>query len=149
LAASGLPACRLELEITESIVMQKTDVTLRALHRLRELGVQISMDDFGTCYSSLSNLWSFPFNKIKIDRSFINDLPNGNDALAIVQAVTSLAHTLSMTTTAEDVETEQQLETLRAVGCGEMQGYLFSQPIRSFELTRLLFAHRDKAAKVA
>jgi EAL domain-containing protein (putative c-di-GMP-specific phosphodiesterase class I) len=107
------------------------------------------MDDFGTGYSSLSNLRSFPFSKIKIDRSFIGDLPKGGDALAIVQAVTSLAHTLNMTTTAEGVETELQLKTLRDVGCTEMQGYLFSRPVPSAELARLLRACADKTVKVA
>src|SRR5205807_6510453 len=103
----------------------------------------------GAGYSSLSNLRSFPFSKIKIDRSFISDLPKGNDALAIVQAVTSLAHTLNMTTTAEGVETEQQLETLRAAGCTEMQGYLFSRPVPAPELARQFFARRDQTARVA
>jgi EAL domain-containing protein (putative c-di-GMP-specific phosphodiesterase class I) len=149
MAMSGLPACRLELEITESVLMQKNDTTLGTLHQLRGLGVQLSMDDFGTGYSSLSNLRSFPFSKIKIDRSFINDLPKGSDALAIVQAVTRLAHTLNMTTTAEGVETEQQLETLRDVGCTEMQGYLFSRPIPSAELAKLLSTRKKKTVRVA
>ncbi|MFZ2145122.1 MAG: EAL domain-containing protein, partial [Xanthobacteraceae bacterium] len=125
LAASGMPATRLQLEITESVLMQNTFATLATLHQLRELGVQIAMDDFGTGYSSLSYLRSFPFDKIKIDRSFINDLSNGSEPLAIVRAIASLAKSLSMISTAEGVETTQQLEQLQSVGCTEMQGYLF------------------------
>ena len=101
LAASGLPARRLELEVTESVLMQNNDATLATLHQIRDLGVRISMDDFGTGYSSLSYLRSFPFDKIKIDRSFIGDLSKGDDAVAIVHAILNLASSLKMTTTAE------------------------------------------------
>ena len=111
LAAANLAPHRLELEITELVLMQSNETTLRRLHQLRELGVRISMDDFGTGYSSLSYLRSFPFDKIKIDRSFINDLSNGSDAVAIVQAIITLANSLKMTTTAEGVETEQQAQS--------------------------------------
>jgi diguanylate cyclase (GGDEF)-like protein len=127
LADSGMTANKLQLEITESLLMQNTFSTLATLHELRKLGVQIAMDDFGTGYSSLSYLRSFPFDKIKIDRSFIQDLANGTEPLAIVHAVTGLAKCLNMISTAEGVETQQQLETLQAVGCTEMQGYLFSK----------------------
>jgi len=102
LANSGMAANRLQLEITESVLMQNTFATLATLHELRKLGVQIAMDDFGTGYSSLSYLRSFPFDKIKIDRSFIQDLPNGVEPLAIVRAVTSLADNLSIISTAEE-----------------------------------------------
>jgi EAL domain-containing protein (putative c-di-GMP-specific phosphodiesterase class I) len=122
-----MPARKLQLEITESVLMQNTFSTLATLHELRKLGVQIAMDDFGTGYSSLSYLRSFPFDKIKIDRSFIQDLSNGAGPLAIVHAVAGLANGLNMISTAEGVETQQQLETLQAIGCTEMQGYLFSQ----------------------
>jgi len=124
---SCMPARKLQLEITESVLMQNTFSTLATLHELRKLGVQIAMDDFGTGYSSLSYLRSFPFDKIKIDRSFIQDLANGAEPLAIVHAVAGLANCLNMISTAEGVETQQQLETLQAIGCTEMQGYLFSQ----------------------
>ena len=127
LEESGMPATKLQLEITESVLMQNTFSTLATLHELRKLGVQIAMDDFGTGYSSLSYLRSFPFDKIKIDRSFIKDLANGAEPLAIVHAVAGLANCLNMISTAEGVETQQQLDTLQAIGCTEMQGYLFSQ----------------------
>ena len=127
LSESGMPARKLQLEITETVLMQNTFSTLATLHELRKLGVQIAMDDFGTGYSSLSYLRSFPFDKIKIDRSFIQDLSNGAGPLAIVHAVAGLANGLNMISTAEGVETQQQLETLQAIGCTEMQGYLFSQ----------------------
>ena len=147
LAASGMPATRLQLEITESVLMQNTFATLATLHQLRELGVQIAMDDFGTGYSSLSYLRSFPFDKIKIDRSFINDLSNGSEPLAIVRAIASLAKSLSMISTAEGVETTQQLEQLQSVGCTEMQGYLFSQARPAHEISRLFL--RDDERKTA
>jgi diguanylate cyclase (GGDEF)-like protein len=127
LADCGMPAERLQLEITETMLMQNTFATLATLHELRKLGVQIAMDDFGTGYSSLSYLRSFPFDKIKIDRSFIQDLANGAEPRAIVHAVADLAKCLNMISTAEGVETQQQLDTLQAVGCTEMQGYLFSR----------------------
>jgi EAL domain-containing protein (putative c-di-GMP-specific phosphodiesterase class I) len=127
LEESGLPAKRLQLEITESVLMHNTFGTLATLHKLRELGVQIAMDDFGTGYSSLSYLRSFPFDKIKIDRSFIQDISSAAEPLAIVHAVAGLAKCLNMVSTAEGVETRQQMETLQNVGCTEMQGYFFSQ----------------------
>ena len=124
---SGMPARKLQLEITESVLMQNTFSTLATRHELRKLGVQIAMDDFGTGYSSLSYLRSLPFDKIKIDRSFIQDLANGEEPLAIVHAVAGLAKCLNMISTAEGVETQQQMDMLQAIGCTEMQGYLFSQ----------------------
>ncbi len=124
---SGMPAGKLQLEITENVLMQNTFATLATLHKLRELGVQIALDDFGTGYSSLSYLRSFPFDKIKIDRSFIQDMANGAEPLAIVNAVAGLAKCLNMISTAEGVETQQQLETLQSIGCTEMQGFLFSR----------------------
>jgi diguanylate cyclase (GGDEF)-like protein len=146
LAATRLPATRLDIEITESVLMQNTDTTMDALHRLRELGVSISMDDFGTGYSSLSCLHKFPFDKIKIDRSFISGLPESADSIAIVRAVAGLAKNLTMITTAEGVETQQQLEQIRALGCTEMQGYLFSRPCRVEELQKLFPSRHEKQA---
>jgi diguanylate cyclase (GGDEF)-like protein len=127
LAESGMSAHKLQLEITETVLLQNTFSTLNTLHELRKMGVQIALDDFGTGYSSLSYLRSFPFDKIKIDRSFIQDLSNGAEPLAIVNAVAGLAKCLNMTSTAEGVETQQQLEALQSIGCTEMQGYLFSR----------------------
>jgi diguanylate cyclase (GGDEF)-like protein/PAS domain S-box-containing protein len=138
LAASGLSPHRLELEITESVLVRNSQATLRTLRQLRELGVRIVMDDFGTGYSSLSYLRSFPFDKIKIDRSFVDNVLNSADTLKIVHAIASLASGLNMITTAEGVETEQQLEIIRAAGCTEMQGYLFSPPRPVAEILRLI-----------
>lgn len=128
LQSSGLPAERLELEITESLMLMDDQVVLKILHDLRRLGTRIAMDDFGTGYSSLSYLRRFPFDKIKIDQSFIRGLDEQGDSAAIVRAVISLGQSLGMTVNAEGVETEEQLSALRAQGCGEVQGYLFSPP---------------------
>jgi diguanylate cyclase (GGDEF)-like protein/PAS domain S-box-containing protein len=149
LAAAGLPARRLEVEITESVLMHNTEKNTATLHRLRELGIGISMDDFGTGYSSLSYLRKFPFDKIKIDRSFISGLPHDNDSVAIVLAVAGLAANLNMTATAEGVETAEQLEKVRALGCVEMQGYLFSRPLPLAQLRPLFEPQRRKLAKSA
>jgi len=138
LAAPGLSAKRLELEITETVLLQDDRAVLDALHQIRQLGVRICMDDFGTGYSSLSYLRSFPFDKIKIDRSFIRELGNDNDCLAIVRAVTRLGSSLGMTTTAEGVETKEQLEILRAEGCTQGQGFYFSHPIPAAGIPNLL-----------
>jgi diguanylate cyclase (GGDEF)-like protein/PAS domain S-box-containing protein len=146
LAAAGLPASRLEVEITESVLMQNSEATLATLHRLRELGVKISMDDFGTGYSSLSYLRSFPFDKIKIDRCFISGLATGDDSVAIVLAIAGLAKHLGIATTAEGVETKQQLQQVRALGCSEMQGFLFSAPRRNEEIMPLLRTRVDQEA---
>jgi EAL domain-containing protein (putative c-di-GMP-specific phosphodiesterase class I) len=143
---SGMSPHKLQLEITETVLLQNTFTTLATLHELRNMGVQIALDDFGTGYSSLSYLRSFPFDKIKIDRSFIQDLSNGAEPLAIVNAVAGLAKCLNMTSTAEGVETQQQMEVLQSIGCNEMQGYLFSHARPAKEI-RQFFAQRpsDKA----
>ena len=145
LAASGMSANRLQLEITETVLLQNTFNTLATLQKLRALGVQIALDDFGTGYSSLSYLRSFPFDKIKIDRSFIQDLMSGTEPLAIVHAIAGLAKSLNMISTAEGVETKQQLEALQALGCIEMQGYLFSHARPPAEIVRM-FLNGDKRA---
>jgi len=126
--------------------MQNTFATLATLHQLRELGVQIAMDDLGTGYSSLSYLRSFPFDKIKIDRSFINDLSNGSEPLAIVRAIATLAKSLSTVSTAEGVETGQQLEKLQSVGCTEIQGYLFSHARPAAEISHLFLRQGERKA---
>jgi diguanylate cyclase (GGDEF)-like protein/PAS domain S-box-containing protein len=138
LAASGLSPDRLELEITESVLLQDSEVTLAVLHQLRGLGVRISMDDFGTGYSSLSYLRKFPFDKIKIDRSFIRDMMDHDQSLAIVRAVTAMGASLQIVTCAEGVETREQLDRLRAEGCTEVQGYYFSPPRPAAEVGSLL-----------
>ena len=145
LAYSRLPPSRLELEITESVLLGETDANMATLHQLRQLGVRISMDDFGTGYSSLSYLRSFPFDKIKIDRSFVSELSERPDCLAIIRAVTGLGMSLGIATTAEGVETPEQLDRLRAEGCTEVQGYLFSPPRPASEIGSLMPAARSKA----
>jgi diguanylate cyclase (GGDEF)-like protein len=137
LADSGLPPARLEIEITESIFLEGSETTLRLLHSLRALGVRVALDDFGTGYSSLSYLQSFPFDKLKIDRSFIQNLLTRQGASAIVRAITELAHALGIETTAEGVEETAQLMELRAHGCSSVQGYLFAEPMTAEEVRRL------------
>jgi diguanylate cyclase (GGDEF)-like protein len=143
LAASGLKATRLEIEITETVLLQDKEATLAILHRLRALGVRIAMDDFGTGYSSLTYLQSFPFDKIKIDRSFVKDITENSGSLNIVRAVAALANGMGMTATAEGVETTEQLDRITAEGCTEMQGYLFSRPLPAADIERL-FLSRQK-----
>ena len=149
LATSGLSAGRLELEITELVLMQENEGAIAVLHQLRDLGIKIAMDDFGTGYSSLGYLRSFPFDRIKIDQSFIRDLPGKEDSLAIVRAVVGLSSSLGIKTTAEGVETKEQLASLTSEGCGEFQGFLFSQPRPAAEVERLLGEGASQAAAVA
>ncbi|MDB5656567.1 MAG: diguanylate cyclase/phosphodiesterase [Tardiphaga sp.] len=149
LAYSGLSSLRLELEITESLFLAETEANLAVLHQLRALGVRISMDDFGTGYSSLSYLRSFPFDKIKIDRSFIKDLVGRPDCVAIVRAISGLGRSLNITTTAEGVETVDQLDWLRAEGCNEVQGFLFSAARPASEVEELLRRFGAKASQAA
>ena len=144
-----LAPSRLELEITEAVLIRDDEAALDVLHQLRELGVRIALDDFGTGYSSLSYLQRFPFDKIKIDRAFIKDLAGTGASSTIVQAVVNIAAASDMTTTAEGVETEQQRNLLRILGCTEMQGYLFSRPVPAAEVRRFLSSHREKAESVA
>jgi diguanylate cyclase (GGDEF)-like protein len=137
LASSGLAASRLEIEITEGVLLQENERTLRTLHRLRALGIRVSMDDFGTGYSSLSYLRSFPFDKIKIDRSFVADITQKPDGDAVIRAIAGLGRSLGMTTVAEGVETEDQMRRIRAEGCTDVQGYLVSRPIPAQALLAL------------
>jgi predicted signal transduction protein with EAL and GGDEF domain len=146
LAASGLSARRLELEITEAVLIDDDDAALEMLHRARSLGVRIALDDFGTGYSSLSYLQRFPFDKIKIDRSFIQDIEDADGSACIVQAVVNIAAARNMTTTAEGVETQRQLDRLKEIGCTEMQGYLYSPPIPAAAVAALLTGHRRSPA---
>jgi diguanylate cyclase (GGDEF)-like protein len=149
LAASGLSAGRLELEITEAVLIRDDEAALAILHQLRALGVRIALDDFGTGYSSLSYLQRFPFDKIKIDRCFVADIAGSGGSSSIVQAVVNIAAARNMTTTAEGVETEQQKLSLRALGCTEMQGFLFSPARPAAEIRRLLRSRGKKIAAVA
>ena len=142
LRQSGLPARRLELEITETLLLDKSDDVLATLHALRALGVRISMDDFGTGYSSLSYLRSFPFDKIKIDQTFVRGLGDNREGQAIVRAIVSLGVSLGVTITAEGVETESELHCLRSEGCHEGQGFLFSRARPNHEIVELLMAQR-------
>jgi diguanylate cyclase (GGDEF)-like protein len=135
LVGSGLDPRRLELEITETVLLQDNEATVTTLHELRKHGVRIAMDDFGTGYSSLSYLRSFPFDKIKIDQSFVRELSSRADCLVIVQSIASLGAGLGMPTVAEGVETEDQLAQIRAAGCTEAQGYYFGRPKPASELT--------------
>ncbi len=137
LASSRLPAHRLELEITETAMLQDAATTLTILGELKKLGASISLDDFGTGYSSLSYLQKFPFDKIKIDQSFVRELPRNEESLVIVRAIIRLASSLGMTTLAEGVETHKQFEILRHEGCAEVQGYLFSRPVSSDQVIQL------------
>jgi diguanylate cyclase (GGDEF)-like protein len=134
LANCGVPAGRLELEITENLLMQESEEVLATLHKLRGLGVKIALDDFGTGYSSLNYLRSFPFDKIKIDRCFVSELAEREDCQAIVRSVIALANELNMTTTAEGVEFGEQLEELRRDGCDQAQGFLYSRARPAAEL---------------
>jgi diguanylate cyclase (GGDEF)-like protein len=137
LATSGLAPERLEVEITESVFLEGGEATLRLLHALRTLGIRIALDDFGTGYSSLSYLQSFPFDKLKIDRSFIQNLLTREGASAIVRAITELAHALNIETTAEGVEETAQLMELRAHGCSSVQGFLFAEPMTAADVDQL------------
>jgi diguanylate cyclase (GGDEF)-like protein len=146
LTESGLPAYRLELEITESVLLTDNVATLATLHTLKRLGVRVAMDDFGTGYSSLSYLQSFPFDKIKIDQSFVRNLDVTGSSRLIVRSVVGLGRSLGMTVTAEGIETEAQMEQLRLEGCDEAQGYLFSRPVPAAGIDALFDRLKLKAA---
>jgi diguanylate cyclase (GGDEF)-like protein/PAS domain S-box-containing protein len=141
-----LPPGTLELEITESLVMHNPEQAVRLLDTLRQIGIYLSIDDFGTGYSSLAQLKRFPVDSLKIDRSFVQGLPDDSDDAAITSAVVAMAHSLRLRTVAEGVETAAQLDYLRELGCDEMQGYLYSRPIPAEEFARLLAAGTDRTA---
>jgi EAL domain-containing protein (putative c-di-GMP-specific phosphodiesterase class I) len=125
------------------VLLQNRETTLAVLHQLRELGVRIAMDDFGTGYSSLTYLQCFPFDKIKIDRSFVKDITENAGSLNIVRAVAALAKGMGMTATAEGIETREQLDRITCEGCTEMQGFLFSRPLPASEIERLFLSGRE------
>ncbi len=145
IAKSQISPSRLELEITENALLENNESTVKTLHELREMGIRIAMDDFGTGYSSLSYLRSFPFDKIKIDGSFVRDLSANTDASAIVNAVATLSQSLGMSTTAEGVETEAQRRLVKEAGYTEMQGFLYSKPRPAAEISELFFDRKQKA----
>jgi len=147
IAFSGVRPQQLELEITETALLHNSEKTLATLHSLRDFGVQIALDDFGTGYSSLSYLRSFPFNKIKIDRSFVSALPHDENSAAIVRAVCELGRALNLSITAEGVETQEQFDYVKKEGCTEMQGYFFSKPVIAADLET--FMGRRPKARVA
>ena len=138
LAKSGLPPHQLELELTESILLQDVGATINILHGLKNLGVKLSIDDFGTGYSSLSYLKQLAVDKLKIDQSFVRDMLTSTDGAAIVKTIIQLGHNLQLTVIAEGVETKEQLACLNEYGCDEVQGYLLSHPLPADELSRLL-----------
>jgi EAL domain-containing protein (putative c-di-GMP-specific phosphodiesterase class I) len=144
LISANLAPERLELEITEGVLLSDEGGTLEALNELRSLGVHVSMDDFGTGYSSLSYLRKFPFDKIKIDQSFVRQVPHDAESAAIVRAIITMAKCLGMSTTVEGVETSEQFDFSVAAGCDTLQGYLISRPLDHAGLT-LLIATRVEA----
>jgi EAL domain-containing protein (putative c-di-GMP-specific phosphodiesterase class I) len=148
LVTSGLSPRRLELEVTESVLLDATAESLAVLHQLKATGVAIVLDDFGTGYSSLSYLRIFPFDKIKIDKSFVAEFSSRADCAAIVCAVTGLGRSLQLDTTGEGVETAEQFELLRAAGCSQVQGFLFDRPVPAAELD-FNTSVDDRLAKVA
>jgi EAL domain-containing protein (putative c-di-GMP-specific phosphodiesterase class I) len=145
LKETGLPAERLELEITEEVLMSETDRILVALQELKDVGVSIAMDDFGTGYSSLSYLHKFPFDKIKIDRSFVNEIDENPAAKEIVRAIINIGRALKMHVNAEGVEREEEAELLQLEGCEEIQGYLYGRPMVKDDIDLLLRATRSIA----
>ncbi len=146
LRTSGLEAYRLHLEITETALLRETEETIATLQELRELGARIALDDFGTGYSSLSHLCSFPFDRIKIDRSFTKGATQRRNARAVIEAIAALGHELGIPTTAEGVETEEQLSVVRGAGCTEVQGFLYARPMRPDAARAFLERTREKAA---
>jgi EAL domain-containing protein (putative c-di-GMP-specific phosphodiesterase class I) len=149
LLESNLPATRLELEITETVLIQDGEHTNSVIKKLKNVGVSIVLDDFGTGYSSLSYLTAFPFDKIKIDKSFTAGLAKRADCAAVVASVLTLARGLDMIVTAEGVETKEQHELLQAAGVQQMQGYLFARPVRATELNFASFGLRDHCIAAA
>ena len=135
LDAAAIPAENLEFEITESLMMNNIQETIETLQKMKDLGLHLSIDDFGTGYSSLSYLKQFPINKLKIDKSFVDGLPNDLDDLAIVQAIIAISHALKLTVIAEGVETAEQYKLLAQLDCNEIQGYFFAKPLPAKDVT--------------
>ncbi|MBA3981615.1 MAG: GGDEF domain-containing protein, partial [Alcanivorax sp.] len=146
LHATELPAHLLELELTESLIMEDLDKNIALLQSLRKRGVELSLDDFGTGYSSLSYLKRFPIDTLKIDRSFITELDQSPDDAAITRAIIDMAHSLNLRVVAEGVETASHLDILRSMGCDSIQGYLISKPVPEAELLKLLKAQQQARA---
>jgi EAL domain-containing protein (putative c-di-GMP-specific phosphodiesterase class I) len=145
---TGLTAESLELEITESAVMSDQDHAEKVLNQLKALGFHLTMDDFGTGYSSLAYLKRFPFDSVKIDQSFVRGIPANRDDCAIVEAIVAMARSLELKVVAEGVETQEQSEFLRGIGCDQIQGYVFSKPIPSAEIVGLLYKTMTRGATV-
>jgi EAL domain-containing protein (putative c-di-GMP-specific phosphodiesterase class I) len=145
LEASGLAPEHLDLEVTEGALMSNTDRTIALLTELREMGVRLSVDDFGTGYSSLGYLQRFPLNTLKVDQSFTRNMMEEEDSAAIAEAVIALAHVLGLTVIAEGVETREQWDRLRELGCEELQGYLFSRPVPAEDFARYV----DESGRLA
>ena len=144
LQETGLGPDLLELEITESLMMQKVEATLEMLDAIRRLGIRFSMDDFGTGFSSLSYLKKLPIHIVKIDQSFVRDIATDKNDAAIVAAITAMARQLGLTVIAEGVETKEQLEFIRSHQCDAVQGYYFSKPVSAEKMTVLLEQRPDQ-----
>lgn len=149
LSRSGLNPMRLEIEVTESVLLADTEANLAILRRIRDLGARIALDDFGTGYSSMSYLRRFPFSRLKIDRSFISEIGGSPELLAIVRAIIGLGASLGIDTTAEGVETVEQLHALQKEQCGELQGFLFSPPVASNRVGAIIDAFFERPSQVA
>jgi predicted signal transduction protein with EAL and GGDEF domain len=149
LRASGLSPDRLEIEVTETALLADEDETIADLRQVRDMGVRVALDDFGTGYSSLSHLRIFPFDKIKIDGSFVRDAVDRPDCAAVVKAVADLGQRLGVTTVAEGVETEAHLDRIRAEGCTEVQGYVYGRPVPNDSDAPLVAALNEKSRRTA
>ena len=147
LAETGLDPGYLELELTESILLEHTEESLAALRKFHDMGIHLALDDFGTGYSSLSYLKRFPIDSLKIDRSFVRDITTNPDDATIARTVIAMAHSLRMMAVAEGVETREQLEFLRAHQCDQMQGYYFSRPLTAEAIAQLLSSNRCLGAE--
>ena len=146
LTKTGLPAELLELEITESSIIENVEETVNKLHQLKALGISVAIDDFGTGYSSLSYLKQLPVDRLKIDRSFVKDTPDDADDCAIVRTIIAMSHNLGLSVIAEGVESERQIDFLRAQHCDEIQGYLLSVPVPAAQMTEMLIESNRKSA---
>ena len=149
ISSAGILASRLEIEVTEFVFFENTFANISTMKQLHEFGARLVIDDFGTGYSSLGYLLSFPFSKIKIDRRFITGLSDNKESRAIVRALANLARDLGMIVTAEGVETSQQLEQIKILGCTQMQGYLFSRPLPAAEIHRLFLSKIKNIGRAA